>query len=84
MTDIIQHRGPNGNNIYQWNNVALGHLRLSIIDLSEGGTQPMHWHDKYTIIYNGEVYNYIEIKEELVKRLRFHLPFRYRSNACRI
>lgn len=68
MTDIIQHRGPNGNNIYQWNNVALGHLRLSIIDLSEGGKQPMHWHEQYTITYNGEVYNYIEIKKELEEK----------------
>ncbi len=65
MTDIIPHRGPNGWDTYTWNNVALGHRRLSIIDLSECGKQPMHYHDKYVITYNGEVYNYIELRKEL-------------------
>lgn len=68
MTKIIEHRGPNGNHTYEWNNVALGHLRLSVIDLSEGGSQPMHWHNQYTIIFNGEVYNYIEIRNELIQK----------------
>ena len=47
--------------------VALGHNRLAIIDLSEDGNQPMHY-DDYVLIFNGEIYNYIEIKEELIKK----------------
>src|SRR5919197_118281 len=65
MVDIIKHRGPDGWDSYVWNNVALGHRRLSIIDLSECGRQPMHYLDKYAIIHNGEVYNYIELRKEL-------------------
>lgn len=50
-------------------NIFFGHRRLSIIDLSEAGKQPMSYaNDKYWIIYNGEIYNYIEIKEELLKK----------------
>ena len=48
-------------------NVAFGHRRLSIIDLSEQGQQPMSYMDRYFITYNGEIFNYIEIKEELKK-----------------
>lgn len=46
-------------------NVAFGHRRLSIIDLSEQGHQPMHYQNRYWITYNGEIFNYIELKEEL-------------------
>ncbi|MCW3108966.1 MAG: asnB, partial [Segetibacter sp.] len=70
MTDAIQHRGPEGDGF--WINAegtaGFGHRRLSIIDLSEAGSQPMHYLDRYTITYNGEIYNYIEIKEALVKK----------------
>lgn len=68
MNEVIAHRGPDGEGYYIDNNdgVGLGHRRLSIIDLSEGGAQPMNWQDKYVISYNGEVYNYIEIRNELV------------------
>jgi asparagine synthase (glutamine-hydrolysing) len=65
MVDVIHHRGPDGNGFYFHKNVCLGHARLSIIDLSDAGAQPMHFKDKYVITYNGEVYNYIEIREEL-------------------
>lgn len=69
MTDAIAHRGPDGEG--QWINayqqIGLGHRRLSIIDLSSNGSQPMHYLNRYTIIHNGEVYNYIELKEDLVK-----------------
>lgn len=67
MNDIIEHRGPDGEGIYCYRNVALGHRRLAILDLSELGKQPMHWEEKYTIVFNGEVYNYIEIREVLLK-----------------
>jgi asparagine synthase (glutamine-hydrolysing) len=70
MTDTLAHRGPDGEG--QWindaSNVALGHRRLSIIDLSNAGAQPMHYLNRYTIIHNGEIYNYIELKEELQKK----------------
>jgi asparagine synthase (glutamine-hydrolysing) len=70
MTDVISHRGPDGEG--QWLNASktlgLGHRRLSIIDLSENARQPMSYlHERYTITYNGEIYNYVELKEELKK-----------------
>ena len=70
MRDSLQHRGPDGEG-YWINNeqvAGLGHRRLSIIDLSDTGAQPMHYADRYTITYNGEIYNYIELKETLVKK----------------
>jgi asparagine synthase (glutamine-hydrolysing) len=70
MTDVIAHRGPDGDGwwISASGKTALGHRRLSIIDLSEAGAQPMHYLDRYTIVFNGEVYNYIELKEQLLKK----------------
>ena len=65
MTDCILHRGPDGEGYYVEKNVALGHRRLSIIDLSTGD-QPMYSDDKnIVIVFNGEIYNYIELKKEL-------------------
>lgn len=71
MTDSIVHRGPDGEG--QWINpseqVGLGHRRLSIIDLSDAGKQPMHFaENRYTITFNGEIYNYIELKDILQKK----------------
>ena len=68
MTDCIAHRGPDGEG--QWLNgpVCLGHRRLSIIDLGTGG-QPMHSVDgRYTIVFNGEIYNFAELKQELAAK----------------
>jgi len=65
INDLISHRGPDDEGFYFEKNFAFGHRRLSILDLSSDGHQPMHYLDKYTITYNGEVYNYIEIKKEL-------------------
>lgn len=67
MNNLIEHRGPDGEGIFCHRNVALGHRRLAILDLSELGAQPMHWKELYTIVFNGEVYNYIEIREVLLK-----------------
>lgn len=65
MADRIQHRGPDGEGYYVDDKVALGHRRLSIIDL-EGGKQPMYTEDeKLVIVFNGEIYNYKELTEEL-------------------
>ena len=70
MADAIQHRGPDGEGYWanQDASVGFGHRRLSVIDLSEGAAQPMHYLERYTIVYNGEIYNYIELKEHLNKK----------------
>lgn len=67
INDLIYHRGPDDEGFYFGKNFAFGHRRLSILDLSSDGHQPMTYLDKYVITYNGEVYNYLEIKEELLK-----------------
>lgn len=68
MADIIKHRGPDSDGYYVNENVALGFRRLSIIDL-DGGTQPIYNKNKdKLIVFNGEIYNYQEIKKELVRK----------------
>jgi asparagine synthase (glutamine-hydrolysing) len=63
----MQHRGPDANSVKSFNNKAiLGHVRLSIIDLNEESNQPFVLDDRYWMVYNGEIYNYIELKEALV------------------
>lgn len=66
MLHTLAHRGPDDSGIYVHKNIGLGHRRLSIIDLSEAGHQPMHYKD-LVIIYNGEIYNYLEIREKLLE-----------------
>lgn len=70
MTDAMSHRGPDGQAqwINQAGNVGLGHRRLSILDLTAAAAQPMHYLERYSIVYNGEIYNYIELKELLYKK----------------
>ena len=68
MADIIKHRGPDSDGYYVNDDIALGFRRLSIIDL-DGGTQPIYSEKKdKVIVFNGEIYNYQEIKEELLKK----------------
>ena len=68
MIGIVNHRGPDECGYYIDDNIGLGHARLSIIDLS-GGTQPIHNENKtLRIVYNGELFNYIELRPELQKR----------------
>ncbi|HEY5407249.1 MAG TPA: asparagine synthase (glutamine-hydrolyzing) [Ginsengibacter sp.] len=57
------HRGPDEQHGYQFQNVNFFHLRLSILDIS-GGKQPMQFNDKYTIIFNGEIYNHAEVRNQ--------------------
>ena len=66
----MSHRGPDGEAHWQnqTGNVLLGHRRLSIIDLSKEAAQPMHYLGRYSIVHNGEIYNYIELRAELEKR----------------
>jgi asparagine synthase (glutamine-hydrolysing) len=69
MTDIIAHRGPDGEGVYCDGHVGLGHRRLSIIDLTDAASQPMATHDgRFVITYNGEIYNFRELKTELSAR----------------
>jgi len=66
MTDAISHRGPDGEGLWVEGNVGLGHRRLAILDLSPAGHQPMISKDnRYVLTYNGEIYNYCEIRTEL-------------------
>lgn len=66
MTDAILHRGPDGEGHYVDGGLGLGHRRLSIIDLSEAGHQPMATEDgRYVMSYNGEVYNFRELRTQL-------------------
>ena len=67
INDMISHRGPDDEGFYFGRDFALGHRRLSILDLSSEGHQPMHYLERYTITYNGEIYNYLEIKERLLQ-----------------
>ena len=66
MTDTIKHRGPDSEGFYVDSFIGLGHRRLSILDLSRSGHQPMGTEDKqFVITYNGEVYNFRELRAEL-------------------
>ena len=68
MTARAAHRGPDGQGVFISGKVAFGHRRLSIIDLTNRGAQPMSDElNQYHITYNGEIYNYLEIKQQLVK-----------------
>ena len=68
--DLIQHRGPDGKGIWQDSSVILGHQRLSILDRSSKASQPMHYSERLHIVFNGEIYNFMEIRTEL-KNLGF-------------
>src|SRR5476649_2793786 len=66
MTDVIAHRGPDGDGHVVEGPLALGHRRLAIIDLSAAGAQPMASGDgRFVITYNGEIYNFRELRREL-------------------
>ena len=71
LTKAIEHRGPYGEGI--WLNkdetIGLGHRRLSILDLTDRASQPMHFADgRFTIVYNGEIFNFAELREELKQK----------------
>lgn len=69
MTDLIAHRGPDGEGHHIVGPLALGHRRLSIIDLTDAARQPMLTRDgRYAITYNGEIYNFKEIRDQLLAR----------------
>ncbi len=69
MTDVIAHRGPDGEGMHLSGPVGLGHRRLSIIDLRPAGAQPMCNEDgSVWIVFNGEIYNYPELRKQLIGR----------------
>lgn len=79
MNDALKHRGPDGEGVYinETASAALGHRRLSFLDLSEQGKQPMcSQNSKLWITYNGEIYNYLELRGELEKQ-----GYRFYSNT---
>lgn len=77
MMEKQKHRGPDDEGIFIDNNVGLGFVRLSIIDLSISGHQPMTDNaNRYVIVFNGEIYNYIELREELIAQ-----GITFRSNS---
>ncbi len=72
MNDALAHRGPNDEGVFSESGISLGHRRLSIIDLSSAGHQPMSFlNERYMIVYNGELYNFKEIRNELTD-VSFH------------
>jgi len=72
MTDIQFHRGPDAGGIREYPDAVLGHRRLSIIDLSDRGLQPMESADgRYVLVFNGEIYNYKELRQELTPKYSF-------------
>ena len=79
MVDIIEHRGPDDRGTYFQGGLALGHRRLSIIDLSKDGHQPFFYKERYVTIFNGEIYNYKELRAELKKKDISSAPKRIRK-----
>ncbi|MCO6509293.1 MAG: asparagine synthase (glutamine-hydrolyzing) [Aridibacter famidurans] len=74
MVEVQKHRGPDGEGVFIDDSgiAGLGHNRLSILDLSERGSQPMRSHDgRYLLILNGEIYNYLELRRELSSEFSF-------------
>lgn len=77
MTGRLHHRGPDQGGYFTHENCSLGHRRLSIIDLSEQGRQPMfNEEESVVLVFNGEIYNYLELREKLVGR-----GHRFRGNS---
>ncbi len=66
MNDMIIHRGPDSEGNFIEDNIGLGSRRLAIIDLNKSADLPFFYKDQYVLVYNGEIYNYLELKEELI------------------
>ncbi|MCK5019381.1 MAG: asparagine synthase (glutamine-hydrolyzing), partial [Candidatus Peribacteraceae bacterium] len=65
MLNLLSHRGPDNSGVFQNKNTCLGHRRLSIIDLSFKANQPMVYENKAAVVYNGEIYNFLELRKIL-------------------
>ena len=75
---VIQSRGPDGEGFFAESSVGLAHRRLAIIDTSCQADQPFHWKDRFVLIFNGEIYNYVEIRSQLIG---FGYQFRTKSDT---
>jgi len=77
MCTLLAHRGPDGDGVYTDGPIGLGHRRLAIIDLSEGGRQPMATPDgRYWVTFNGEIYNFLELRDRFESE-----GYRFRSTS---
>jgi len=65
MNDSIAHRGPDAEGVFSSTHIALGHRRLSIIDVSNHANQPMYGLNRYSLVFNGEIYNYKKLKSKI-------------------
>lgn len=87
MNERMRHRGPDASGIWasEDGDVVLGHQRLSIVDLSENGAQPMQSHSgRFEMVFNGEIYNYREIAKRLIEEKkvdRFRGEFGYGGSS---
>ena len=66
INDLVVHRGPDGEGFFFGTQFALGHRRLAILDLSRDGHQPMEYNQKYVLTFSGEIFNYVEIRAQLI------------------
>ena len=74
----LQMRGPDDRGVWTEDDVGLGHQRLAVLDLSNAGHQPMHSaHGRYVIVFNGEIYNFLEVREVLERTAKR----KWRSNS---
>ena len=76
MTRMLRHRGPDDEGFYIENNIGLGHRRLSIIDLSNGRQPMFSENEKIVIVFNGEIYNFKELRSELENK-----GYKFRTNS---
>lgn len=76
MLDALSHRGPDDEGTFKNNQVLLGHRRLSIIDLSKNASQPMIYKNEAVIVFNGEIYNYLILKKQLMD-----FGYEFKSNS---
>ncbi len=83
MLDTQKHRGPDANSVWAQGGLALGHRRLAILDLSDAGRQPMHSQDgRWTIVFNGEIFNYREIRDQLGGNIKTGTDTEVLLEAC--
>ncbi len=77
MGKQIAHRGPDGEGVYESNNIGIIHKRLAILDISEKGKQPMHSSDgEWVIVFNGCIYNFKELRDDLINK-----GYKFKSNS---
>lgn len=83
MIEAVRHRGPDDARVFMGDGLALGHARLAILDLSDAGAQPMTSEDgRWTIVLNGELFNYVELRRELGGVFKSHSDTEVLLRAC--